>query len=131
MNRVIAWILLAGTILTAGTPSVRADQDPSAAPMGPTVMVTPSPNKPFDVFLRENTTCRRFAQTAVENTPPPQPPATSLAERLATRDAPPVSARQASAGAIQQTYDEAYAQCMYAHGNQVPGWVPPGLKPSG
>ena len=25
---------------------------------------------------------------------------------------------------IQQQYDNAFAQCMYAHGEQVPGWAP-------
>ena len=26
---------------------------------------------------------------------------------------------------LQQQYDNAYAQCMYSRGNQVPGWLPP------
>jgi hypothetical protein len=26
---------------------------------------------------------------------------------------------------LQQRYDLAYAQCMYARGNQVPGFAPP------
>jgi hypothetical protein len=35
-----------------------------------------------------------------------------------------VDASNRAQWSIQQQYDNAFAQCMYAHGEQVPGWRP-------
>jgi len=63
-------------------------------PSGPSVLVLPGTGKPFEQFQVDVDVCR------------------SWAARQATG---------ASSYVMQQRYDNAYVQCMYAKGHQVPG----------
>ena len=119
-------------------------------PMGPTIPVMPAPNKPFDVFQSDQVTCENFASGQVAggaqaaNT---QQVLTGVAATVigAGLGAAIGGGRGAAIGAasgatygtiagfgpsqmsqmsLQQRYDMFYAQCMYGHGNQVPGFAP-------
>ena len=120
----------------------------AGGPMGPTVQVMPAPNKPFEVFQQEQTVCKQYAEQQVSG----QAEAannqalgaaivgTGLGAALGAavgggRGAGVGAASGAIAGTaggavgsqnaqltIQQRYDIAYQQCMYAKGNQVPGY---------
>jgi hypothetical protein len=69
----------------------------AAAPSGPTVMVLPARDKPLDQFNADDVACRQWASRQVT--------AGSDAEWL-----------------MQRRYDIAYQQCMYSHGNDLPGF---------
>jgi hypothetical protein len=123
-------------------------------PLGPTIAVMPAPGKPFAVFQQEQATCQAFAdqQTAggAQQANNQQVLTGVLTTALGAGLGAAVgggsgAAIGAGAGAIggtaigagpaqyaqmslQQRYNLAYAQCMYAHGNQVPGFSP---APSG
>jgi hypothetical protein len=124
-------------------------------PMSPTVGVMPAPGKPFDVFQTDQAICKDFASQQVQggaqqanNTQV----GTALVGTLlgaglgAAIGGGSGAAIGAGAGALggttvgagasqnaqlslQQRYDLPYAQCMYARGNQVPGYLPPGTPP--
>ena len=70
-------------------------------PGGPTVAVMPAPNKPFAVFQNDNAACRQYADQQIAG----------------------------GGHRLQLRYDIAYSQCMYAHGNQVPGDYRPNAPP--
>ena len=121
----------------------------ASPPMGPTVAVMPGPNKPFQVFQSDDGVCRGWANQAVEG----QAEAannravgtavigTVLGAGLGAAigggrgaaigagagalggTAVGANGSQWSQMSIQRRYDVAYQQCMYAHGNQVPGYV--------
>jgi uncharacterized protein YcfJ len=127
----------------------------ASEPMGPRVAVMPAPNKPFSVFQDDDLICRNFAKqqsagvaqqgnaaqvgTAVVGT--------ALGAGLGAAigggrgaavgagtgalGGTAVGAGQAERGTLtaQQLYDNAYAQCMYARGNQVPGYAAPAPPP--
>ncbi|HZB93880.1 MAG TPA: glycine zipper family protein [Stellaceae bacterium] len=133
------------------------------APMGPRVAVMPGPNKPFAVFQEDDAVCRNFAQQhsagVAEASNNAQIGTAVLGTVLGAGLGAAIgggrgAAIGAGAGALggtaigsgqaqrgsytaQQLYDNAYSQCMYAHGNQVPGYVqtpavvtgPPGPPP--
>jgi hypothetical protein len=120
-------------------------------PLGPTVQVMPAPGKPFDVFQQDQAECKGYAdqQTAggaqqANN----QQVLTGVVGTVlgAGLGAAVGGGRGAAIGAgagavggtavgsgpaqyaqmsLQQRYDAAYSQCMYAHGDQVPGYMPP------
>jgi hypothetical protein len=124
-------------------------------PLGPTVQVMPAPGKPFDVFQQDQATCTQYAnqQTAggaqqANN----QQVLTGVVGTVlgAGLGAAVGGGRGAAIGAgagavggtavgagpaqyaqmsLQQRYNLAYSQCMYAHGNQVPGYYAPGGPP--
>jgi uncharacterized protein YcfJ len=124
-------------------------------PVGPTVRVLPAAYKPFDVFQRDVDDCRSFADQQVAG----QVNAannrgvgaavvgTALGAALGAaagggRGAGVGAAFGAAAGTtvganeseregygIQRRYDNAYAECMYSKGNQVPGYGGPGGPP--
>jgi uncharacterized protein YcfJ len=126
-------------------------------PVGPTVPVAPGPGKSFDAFAADQATCRQYADAQVA----PQAAyannravgsavlGTALGAGLgaavggghgaaigAASGAVVGSAAGASrAGyaqmSVQQQYDLAYAECMSAHGNRVPGFGPPPRGPYG
>jgi uncharacterized protein YcfJ len=129
-------------------------------PMGPTIAVMPAPNKPFDVFQQDQAVCKDFAyqqtaggaQEANNRQVLTGVVGTVLGAGLgAAVGGGRGAAIGAGAGAVggtvvgsgpaaqaqmslQQRYDTAYAQCMYARGNQVPGFTgapPPGYPPAG
>lgn len=124
----------------------------SCAPtvMAPTIPVMPGANKPFDQFAADQQSCQAYANS---QTAPMAAQANNQAAggallttvlgaglgaafgggRGAAIGAASgalvgtsVAARNSSlAGmSIQQQYDIFYAQCMYARGNQVPGFAP-------
>lgn len=119
-------------------------------PMGPTVNVMPGPGKAFDAFQFDQAGCKQFAEQAVAG----QAQEANLkgvgAAALTTalgaglgaaigggRGAGIGAASGALGGAgigamtsgnqqndIQSQYNNAFAQCMYAKGNLVPGFAP-------
>lgn len=120
-------------------------------PVGPTVPVAPGPGKSFSTFAAEQATCEQYATAQVG----PQAAyannraigsailGTALGAGLgaavggghgAAIGAASGAVLGTAAGAsgsgyaqmsVQQHYDLAYAQCMAAHGNRVPGFGPP------
>lgn len=118
--------------------------------MAPTVPVMPGANKPFDQFAADQQTCQAYANS---QTAPMAAQANNQAAGgalLTTMLGAGLGAafgggRGAAIGAasgalvgtgmaaqnsslagmnIQQQYNIFYAQCMYARGNQVPGFAP-------
>lgn len=120
----------------------------ATVPTGPSSRVMPAPGKPFDVFVREDETCRQYAARQIGIEP------NQAATQSAVGTAAAGTAIGATAGALingrsgaaggaaaglvvgsmvgagagsssgyqaQRRYDIAYEQCMYASGNQVPG----------
>lgn len=131
-------------------------------PTGPMVAVMPAPNKPFEVFRADEVACRQYASQQVagqadqanERAVGAAALGTALGAGLgAAAGGGSGAAIGAGAGAVvgtatasgpasnsqyglQRRYDIAYSQCMYAHGNQVPGYYvittpPPPPPPSG
>jgi len=127
----------------------------ATVPTGPTVMVWPGPGKPFEVFQSDDEVCRQWASQQVGTQPTetanktlaggaaagailgaglgaafgghhPGPAigfgAASGAVVGAAAASGPASAAQNEA---QRRYDNAYLQCMYFKGNQVPGIAVP------
>lgn len=116
-------------------------------PMGPTVAVLPAPNKPFEAFQQDQLVCKQFAQTQVQGQADAANEKAAGAAALgiilgAGLGAAIGGGRGAGIGAasgsilgggvgaessqmqqmgIQQQYNNAFVQCMYSKGNQVPG----------
>jgi uncharacterized protein YcfJ len=115
----------------------------------------PGPYKPFEVFQRDNFECLQYADVQVaggaETANNRAVGATVLGAGLglalgaATGDGSVATAGAVAGGAagatigagmsdsanysLQRRYDIAYAQCMYAKGNQVPGFARPRAVP--
>jgi hypothetical protein len=124
-------------------------------PMGPTIPVMPAPGKPFDAFQSDQGVCKQFASSQVQGgvqAANNQQVGTAIVGTLlgAGLGAAVGGGRGAAIGAgagalggtaigsgpaaqanydLQQRYDLAYGQCMYAHGNQIAGYQPPGPPP--
>jgi hypothetical protein len=124
-------------------------------PMGPTIAVMPAPGKPFDAFQSDQAVCTQFASGQVQGGAQQannQQVGTAIVGTLlgAGLGAAVGGGRGAAIGAgagaiggtavgsgpaaqanynLQQRYDMAYGQCMYARGNQVPGYAPFGSPP--
>jgi len=121
-------------------------------PDSPSIAVMPAPGKPFEVFVTEDQFCRGYAfqaaggkaQTAA-NTSAVESAAvgTALGAAAGALIGSNWSAAGIGAGAgllmgsaigigegsasgyrLQRRYDIAYAQCMYAKGNLLPGQTP-------
>lgn len=119
-------------------------------PSGPSVMVLPGSGKSFDQFRAEDNDCRQFASSQVGGTTPDgaaensgvksavigtaigaaagaliggrsNPAAMGAAVGLLGGSTMGAGAANQSQYVLQQRYDIAYQQCMYAKGNQVPG----------
>ena len=116
-------------------------------PIGPTVSVLPSPNKPFDVFQWDDFACRQYADDQTRGGADTANNRAVTAGALTTGLGALVGAAAgggrglgigAATGAVvgtavganlsqdeqfslQRRYDISYSQCMYARGNQVPG----------
>jgi YmgG-like glycine-zipper protein len=127
----------------------------ASQPLSPTVGVMPAPGKPFDVFQGDQAVCTDFASQQVQGGAQQannRQVGTALVGTLlgAGLGAAIGGGRGAAIGAgagalggtavgaspsqtaqysMQERYDLAYAQCMYARGNQVPGYLPPGAPP--
>lgn len=119
-------------------------------PLGPTVQVMPGPGKSFDQFTYDQAGCKQFAESQVagqaQNANNRAVGAAAIGTVLGAGLGAAIggghgAAIGAGSGAIagtglgmgssagdqygiQQQYDNAYAQCMYAHGNMVPGYGP-------
>lgn len=119
-------------------------------PMGPTVQVMPGPGKSFDAFQMDQMGCKQYAESAVagqaQNANTRAVGAAAIGTVLgAGLGAAIGGGRGAAIGAgsgaiagtgvgmsssandqygIQQQYDNAFAQCMYAKGDMVPGYGP-------
>jgi hypothetical protein len=127
-------------------------------PMGPMVSVMPGPNKPFAVFQDDQAVCKQFADQQVAGAAAQandRQVGTAVVGTLlgAGLGAAIGGGRGAAIGAgsgaiagtaigagpaqqaqmsLQQRYDIAYQQCMYARGNQIPGYGgPPPPPPPG
>ena len=124
-------------------------------PIGPTITVLPAPNKPFDIFAAEDAYCRDFARMQIAGAPDQansQVVGSAIIGTLlgAGLGAALGGGRGAAIGAasgtligtgtgssggawaqmtVQQRYNVAYMQCMYAKGNQVPGYTVVGTLP--
>jgi uncharacterized protein YcfJ len=121
----------------------------ASPPLGPTVSVMPAPNKPFPVFQQEDAECRGYAGSQVAGAPEQANSNLIGSTIVGTLLGAAIggaagggkgAAIGAGAGAvigtgvgangtawsqmsIQQRYNVAYIQCMYSHGNQVPGYT--------
>jgi hypothetical protein len=124
-------------------------------PLGPTVAVMPGPGKAFDVFANDQAACKAFASqqvsgeaqlasnrgvgTAVVSTVLGAGLGAAIGGgRGAVIGAASGAVLGAVAGAgkarwgsagVQQSYDLAFEQCMYAKGNQVAGYATPVAAP--
>lgn len=74
----------------------------ATAPAGPSVLVLPGAGQPFEQFQADVSVCREWAANQV---------------RGAFVEVP--------AFEVQRRYDNAYMQCMYAKGHQVPSLPAP------
>jgi hypothetical protein len=120
------------------------------AAFSPTTAVMPTPGKPLQIFAAEQAACQQFAeqQIAAARAQINSQIAGGVLMGMALGagqaaafggDTGAVIAGAASTGAavgganvpnaqfataaLQQQYDGAYSQCMYAQGNQVPGYA--------
>ena len=127
----------------------------ASPPPGPSVAVMPGAGKPFAVFQEDDAICRNFAQQqtagGAEQATTTQVGTAAIGTVLGAglgaaigggRGAAIGAAGGAVAGtavgaggaeraqqSLQQRYDVAYTQCMYARGNQVPGYAAPAAAP--
>jgi len=72
-------------------------------PTGPSVNVAPGTGKSFDLFLTEDAKCRQWAEQQGGSAQESYPTIEDYGREA------------------QRRYDNAYIQCMYSYGNQVPG----------
>ncbi|ADE11808.1 glycine zipper family protein [Sideroxydans lithotrophicus] len=111
----------------------------TTTPVGPHVEVLPAQGKPFETFMEDEQTCRSYAQNSIVRSryePASHSFAGATAGALSGGQASTASGGSAglAAGSMlgvetspnssedaQQRYDIAYAKCMYAKGNQIPG----------
>jgi hypothetical protein len=121
----------------------------TTVPIGPRVAVMPAPGKPFEVFAAEEHLCRQYAEQSIGITSDSSASrnyagtavagtaiGTAAGALLGGREGAPVGAgvgliAGSAAGSnqaayssrdAQWSYDNAYTQCMYAKGNQIPGY---------
>ncbi len=119
-------------------------------PMGPTVQVMPGPGKSFDAFQYDQAGCKQFAEQSVAGQAQNANVrgvavgvvgtalGAALGGAIGGGSGAGIGAASGAIGGgalgagssanaqigIQQQYDNAFAQCMYAHGNAVPGYGP-------
>jgi len=117
----------------------------AATPLGPRVQVMPAANKPFEVFRMEQAECKQYAADQVNGQAESaneralgaalvggalgaglgaavgggRGAAIGAASGGVLGTAVGASSSNHRQGGIQQEYDTAYSQCMYAKGNQV------------
>jgi uncharacterized protein YcfJ len=121
----------------------------ASTPTAPRVSVMPAPGKPFELFAEEEKLCRNYADQSISQTRDQSAAHNFVgAAALGTVIGAAAGALSnnghggggAGAGLVmgsmvgagessnasrdtQRRYDIAYEQCMYAKGNQVPGYV--------
>jgi hypothetical protein len=144
-------------VSTAALAPVLLLQACTSTPTGPSIAVMPAPGKPFDVFQGEQAYCKQYAdgqvQGSAQSANNKQVGTAIIGTVLGAGLGAAVggghgAAIGAGAGAVggtafgaapaaqaqyslQQRYDIAFSQCMYARGNQVPGFQPVGAMPQG
>jgi outer membrane lipoprotein SlyB len=139
MNRRLYFAALAIPALVAGCVSL---------PSGPSVTSLPGTGKSFDQFRADESECRQYASSSVGDTNPSDVQADSAAKSAVVGTAvgalagaaigghnstatgagigllfgalAGADAANASGYSVQQRYDSAFLQCMYARGNKVP-----------
>lgn len=120
----------------------------ASAPLAPRVAVMPAPGKPFEVFAAEERLCRQYAEQSVgvagDASQRAAVDSAVVGTAVGALAGAAIGGRQGAAvGAggglivgsasgsgqygyaerdLQRRYDIAYQQCMYAKGNQVPGY---------
>jgi uncharacterized protein YcfJ len=123
----------------------------STIPEGPSVAVMPAPNKPFEVFQNDDLVCRDYAarqigassqqvqqQQVVESAVVGTAVGAVAGAMIGHGDSEAVGVGAGtgllmgtasgmdrawgSVYSLQERYNVAYMQCMYAKGNQVPGF---------
>lgn len=124
-------------------------------PTGPSVLVLPAPDKPFEVFQVDDIICRQWAGQQIGISPQEAVNQSAVSgaavgtivgagvgaalgaaagdvgtgaaigagSGLLVGTASGASAGQYYGYEAQRRYDNAYLQCMYAKGNQIPGTV--------
>ena len=140
MTHPLRWPVLAGALLLSACATV--------PPSGPSVMVLPGAGKSFEQFRMDDYQCRQFASSQLGGATAEQASTQSglksaaigagvgaaagallggqrgagegAAAGLIVGSAAGAGTAQASSYTLQQRYDIAYQQCMYAKGNQVP-----------
>ena len=134
MSRIPLFAALAGTCFATAC---------AVQPLGPTARVMPAPGKPFEVFAQDQAMCKQFADGETDGgaimSNVRQLGAAAVTTALGAgvrggRGAGIGAALGAIGGAaiagrgsardgmsLQGRYDLAYAQCMFARGNQVAG----------
>ncbi len=153
MHKIVTTISgLSGLALLAGC---------AMQPTGPSISVFPAPYKPFEVFQQDQYACEDYAANQVRGGAEAANnravgaaavgTALGLALGAATGEGRAASFGAAAGGAVgstiganesqranfslQRRYDNAYAECMYAKGNQVAGYrgygPPPPPPPGG
>ena len=140
MQKILAYSLLAAILSGC-----------ASAPTGPRVAVMPAPGKPFELFAEEDRYCRSYAERSVGQSRD-DAAAKNFAGAVVAGTAIGAAAGAlgnegrggvgAAAGLVagsmigagesanasrdaQRRYDIAYEQCMYAKGNQIPGYAAP------
>jgi hypothetical protein len=142
-------------IASVGVAALLVLQGCVTPPVGPQIVALPGPNKPPAVFSQDQAICMQFADQQVAGAAhyaANQQFGTALLGTAlgAALGAAVGGGRGAAIGAaggavagtaagagpathaqysLQQRYDIAYAQCMYARGNQVPGFAAPSAPP--
>lgn len=139
---------LRASLLAVAVPSVLLLAGCASAPTGPSVMALPGGGKSFDQFRADDMDCRQYAQYQIGGSSANQSSIESgvgsaaigtavgaaagaligghsgagvgAGAGLLVGSAAGTGAAQTSANATQRNYDNAYVQCMYAKGNQVP-----------
>ena len=130
----------------------------ASIPEGPSVAVMPGPGKPFDQFNADNAICKEFARQQIGVNPNDvareqvvtgaaagavlgaasgalmgqghdSAAAPMAGAGLIVGSAAGANAANQSTMTLQRRYDIAYQQCMYAKGNQIPGYAPPRYTP--
>ena len=122
----------------------------ATVPTGPSVRVLPGPWKPFEVFQSDDAVCRQWAAQQ-SGTSPDEAAGKTLAggaaigstsgnagvgaaigaaSGLLAGTAMATDPAYATGYAVQRRYDNAYLQCMYAKGNQIPGLMRPSTRRS-
>jgi len=130
----------------------------ASTPVGPSIAVMPASGKPFDQFRMDNAECMEFACQQIGVHPSEvareqvvtgavagaalgaasgalighghEHQAASMAGAgMIVGSAVGANAGNLSAISLQRRYDIAYQQCMYAKGNQVPGYATPRYAP--
>jgi hypothetical protein len=123
----------------------------ASAPSGPRVAVMPAQGKPFEVFVAEDKLCRSYAEQSIgesrnESSARNFAGAAAVGTVVGAAAGALVNEGHGAGGAgaglvvgsmagagesanasrdAQRRYDIAYEQCMYAKGNQLPGYSTP------